>query len=394
MGSFNPFKVLKSVVSAVSSAVSSVVSGVTKVLHTVGQAVSDTVSFVMEPVGDVVKAVMDPVAGVMESVMSPVANAIGDVGGWVEEGIQKYGKTVILSMATGGLGAVGGFLLSTAIDVAETGELDLERALVRAATQVASGALELPDSIPGAEKTDFLGKISEGSSFSDIINAGKEFATEVIDDPMKWMAAEAERQAYKFAAEEFSERTGLPVTPDDLKTLKNEGAGALFDKKVNEGKASLEDKTNFLQKAADGRLDPDSLIEKNLGAMGDPEAAERMKFSQSMKKKIEDNPEFYRGKTMEDLMKDKDVMMSLSDEELKNAPNDALVHMQEQDPNRFNTMLKNDPVMARDNAAWLAKQDGKTLADMDLDEDTLYEIEIRDPYKIDEIRRHKEVSKL
>jgi hypothetical protein len=346
----------------------------------------------MEPVADVVTAVMDPIAGVMEGIMSPVANAIGDVGEWVEEGIQKYGKTVILSMATGGLGAVGGFLLSTAIDVAETGELDLERALVRAATQVASGALELPDNIPGAEKTDFLSKISEGSSFSDIINAGKEFATEVIDDPMKWMAAEAERQAYNYAAEEFSERTGLPVTPDDLKTLKNEGAGALFDKKVNEGKASIEDKTNFLQKAADGRLDPETLIEKNLGAMGDPEAAERIKFSQSMKKKIEENPEFYRGKNMEDLMKDKDVMMNLSDEELKHAPMDMMVHVQEQDPDRFNTMLKNDPVMARDNATWLSKQDGKTLADMDLDEDTLYEIEIRDPYKIDEIRRHKEVS--
>ena len=392
MGSFNPIKIISSAVKAVAGAVSSVVSGVTKVLHTVGKAVGDVASFVMEPVADVVTAVMDPIAGVMEGIMSPVANAIGDVGEWVEEGIQKYGKTVILSMATGGLGAVGGFLLSTAIDVAETGELDLERALVRAATQVASGALELPDNIPGAEKTDFLSKISEGSSFSDIINAGKEFATEVIDDPMKWMAAEAERQAYNYAAEEFSERTGLPVTPDDLKTLKNEGAGALFDKKVNEGKASIEEKTAFLEKAADGRLDPDTLIEKNLKSMGDPEAAERMKFSQSMKKKIEENPEFYRGKNMEDLMKDKDVMMNLSDEELKHAPNDALVHMQEQNPDRFNTMLKNDPVMARDNATWLSKQDGKTLADMDLDEDTLYEIEIRDPYKIDEIRRHKEVS--
>ena len=156
MGKFNPIKIVTSAVKAVAGAVSSVVSGVTKVLHTVGNVVSDAVSFVMEPVTDVVKAVMDPIAGVLEDVMSPVANAIGDVGGWIEEGIQKYGKTVILSMATGGLGAVGGFLLSTAIDVAETGELDLERALVRAATQVASGALELPDSIPGAEKTDFL----------------------------------------------------------------------------------------------------------------------------------------------------------------------------------------------------------------------------------------------
>ena len=246
MGSFNPIKIISSAVKAVAGAVSSVVSGVTKVLHTVGKAVGDVASFVMEPVADVVTAVMDPIAGVMEGIMSHVANAIGEVGEWVEEGIQKYGKTVILSMATGGLGAVGGFLLSTAIDVAETGELDLERALVRAATQVASGALELPDNIPGAEKTDFLSKISEGSSFSDIINAGKEFATEVIDDPMAWMAKEAERQAYNYAAEEFSERTGLPVTPDDLKTLKNEGAGALFDKKVNEGKASIEE-TNCIE---------------------------------------------------------------------------------------------------------------------------------------------------
>jgi len=392
VGDVNPFKIIKSVVNTVANAVSSVVDGVTKVLHTVGEAVGDVVSFVMEPATDVIKAVMDPIAGVMEDIMSPVTDAIGTVGGWVEDGVKKYGKTVIMAMATATMGPVGAFMFNTAVDVAETGELDLERALVRAATQVASGALKLPDDIPVADQTDFMSKISEGSSFSDIIGAAKDMATEVIDDPMAWMAKEAERQAYNYAAEEFSERTGLPVTVDDLKTLKNEGPGALFDKKVNEGKASIEEKTNFLQKAADGRLDPDTLIEKNLNSMGDPEAAERIKFSQSMKKKIEENPEFYRGKNMEDLMKDKDVMMNLSDEELKNAPMDMMSHVQQEDPDRFNTMLKNDPIMAGNNALWLSEQDPKVLAEMDLDEYALDGIEAYNPGKIDELKRIKEVS--
>ena len=392
MGSFNPFKVIKSVVQGVADAVSSVVEGVTKVIHTVGEAVSDYTHFVMQPATEVMTAVMDPIAGVMEDIMSPVTSAIGSVAGWVDEGIKKYGKTVIMAMATASMGPVGAFLFNTAVDVGETGELDLERALVRAATQVASGALKLPDDIPAADQADFMSKISEGSSFSEIIGAAKDMATEVIDDPMAWMAEEAERQAYKYAAEEFSERTGLPVTVDDLKTLKNEGPGALFDKKVNEGKASIEEKTNFLQKAADGRLDPETLVEKNLNSMGDPEAAERLRFSQSMKKKIEENPEFYRGKNMEDLMKDKDVMMNLSDEELKNAPMDMMTHVQQEDPDRFNTILKNDPVMAGNNTLWLSQQDPKVLAEMDLDEYALDGIEAFNPGKIDELKRIKEVS--
>jgi len=393
MGSFNPINIISSVVNGVANAISSTIEGVTKAIHVVGSAVGDAVSFVMEPVTDVIGAVMDPIAGVMTDIMSPVANVVGNIAEWAGDAIAKYGPAVIKAYIVAQTGGVAGFLVGTAIDVAETGELDLERALIRGAMQLAAGELKLPDDIPVAEQTDFMSKISDGSSFSDIMNAAKTTVSEVMDDPMAWMAKEAERQAYKYASEKFSEATGLPVTIEDLRTLKEQGPEALFDKKVEEGKASIADKTKFLEKAASGQLEPTALIENTLSSMGQPEMAEKIKFAQSMSDKIAENPEFYRdGGSMVELMKDPNVMMNLDDEQLKFAPMDMMLHVQKEDPDRFNNMLKNDPIMAGNNTQWLSNQDPKVLAEMDLDEYALDGIEAYNPDVVDALKRIKEVS--